>query len=71
MATISKAPTGAVMMLKAFGLNPEVFDQVVQAVQAVAGSLERIEQKQNQILALLEGRKNGNGNASESGNERQ
>jgi hypothetical protein len=53
MNATAKAPTGMALMLKSLGVDPAIFDQVANAVKAIAGSLERIEANQKKILALL------------------
>lgn len=65
-----KAPTGMVMMLKALGVNPDVFSKVSMAVAEIAQRIERIENKADAIfdkLAVLEGKLNaGPNNAASS-----
>lgn len=66
MNATAKAPTGVTMMLKALGVDPSAFDQVINAVKQIAGSLQRIEENQKKILARLDGTAapegtNGNG----------
>lgn len=60
MNATAKAPSGMLMMLRALGVDPAIFTQVSDSVKAVASALERIEKKQDKIIALLEG-KNGGG----------
>jgi hypothetical protein len=69
MATLPKAPSGVTMMLKAFGVDPQTFEQTIAAVRAVAEALGRIEKKQDRIIKLLEGGQNGRGigDAGDSG----
>ena len=52
-SVVSTPQSGMSMMFKALGLDPKMFTQVVGAVQEIANSLQRIEQKQDQILLLL------------------
>jgi hypothetical protein len=55
MAALGKsaAPSGVTMMLKALGVNPEMFKQMADGVQAVVDALQRIEKKQDEILSRL------------------
>lgn len=63
----TKAPSGAMMLLKALGVDPAMIGQVAHAVTAILETMQRIEEKQDRILALLEVRSNGNGDTSNSG----
>lgn len=62
-----KAPTGMVMMLKALGVNPDVFSKVSMAVVEISQRIERIENKTDAILDkldVLEGKLNGPSNTA-------
>jgi hypothetical protein len=50
------APSGVTMMLKALGVNPEIFTQVAGAVKEIAARLERIEKKVDELKEKLDGR---------------
>lgn len=51
-------PTGGMaIMLKALGVNPEIFTQVAGAVMEIATRLERIEQKLDALKKEIDGRK--------------
>jgi len=63
----TKAPSGAMMLLKALGVDPAMIGQVAHAVTAILETMQRIEEKQDRILALLQVRSNGNGDTSNSG----
>ena len=55
------------MLLKALGVDPAMIGQVAHAVTAILETMQRIEEKQDRILALLQVRSNGNGDTSNSG----
>lgn len=51
-------PTGGMaMMLKALGVNPEIFTQVAGAVTEIAASLKRIEEKVDALKRESDARK--------------
>ena len=47
------APSGMMMMMKALGVDPEMFGKVAGAITQIAETLGCIEEKQNRILLLL------------------